>query len=410
MEEITRSRNPMILLVGAAGAFAIGSVFRVIAYAIFTAASRGNINTYTDLNHVSDWFHFVGVLAAFAAVGLTGWDLLPKRRLTELIEVGGATLATLLITIGSLVEAASTSSDSAANVIVAVGIGGWALLAFSRAARYNVAEQASPTGAPSMVPLWLAVSGALLIFAIGASLTVKVTDQGLGIAAGLLEAIGLLLLAQTILRARARRMLMTEPVPAVIVGLGVLVIGFLVYTVAAGIAFTPSSTLTQLRVGLALTNFILAVGTATLGWAAWIRVTELVAGHPRQPGRGEGWTFRRWPSSATVSAPQPGAPAGQEETPAPAEAWAPPVPGTVSADDTAVELPAAAPSEETTVERPTPPPSGDTTDESPAPAPEETPVAENRPAPPPSGPPRVITPPPPPPPAPPGRSPSAPGH
>jgi hypothetical protein len=398
MEEITRSRNPMILLVGAAGTFAIGSVFRVIAYAIFTASSRGNINTFTDLNHVSDWFHFVAVLAAFAAVGLTGWDLLPTKRLTELIEVGGATLATLLITLGSLVEAASTSSESAANVLVAVGIGGWALLAFSRAARYNVSEHVSPTVGPSMVPLWLAVSGSLLIFAIGAGLTVKITDQGLGIAAGLLEALGLLFLAQTILRARARRMLMTEPVPVVIVGLGVLVIGFLVYTVVAGIAFTPSSTLTQLRVGLSLTNFILAAGIATLGWAAWIRVTELVAGHARQPGRREGWTFRRWPSSAPDTPPQTDAPAGSGEVPATTEAWAPPVPGAVPAEDTTAESPA-------------PPPSEDTAVESPAPAPEERPAQENLPGPAPAAPPRVITPPPPPPPPPPtGRSPSAPGE
>lgn len=300
MEEIIRSRNPMILLTVGAGLFAIGSLFRVIAYAMFTASSPGNIDTFRNLGHASDWSHFAGALAALAGVSLAGWDLIPKKRIVDVVEVAAATLATLLITIGSLVEAASSSSLSAANVVVAIGIGVWALLALSRAARHNLAEQQAPGTGPSMVPLWLTVCAGLVVFAVGSGLTVKVTDQGLGIAAGLLEAIGLALLVQPIVLARSRGMLATAPVPAVIAGLVMAAVGFVVYAIVAGIVFTPSGTLTGLRVGIGLTNFILMVGVAVLGSAAWIRVGELVAGHPRQPvPRREGWSFRGWPSGGS---------------------------------------------------------------------------------------------------------------
>jgi hypothetical protein len=138
----------------------------------------------------------------------------------------------------------------------------------------------------------------------------------------------------------------------------------------AGIVFTPSGTLTGLRVGISLTNAILAVGVAILGWAAWQRVSELVTGHAQRPiAPRRGWTIPGRRSSAPSSAAEPTVALVTE-----AEPQAP------------QDAPPASPAEETPQPSEPSPPS---------PPPEATPPAPEAPA---YAPGKMITPPPPPPP------------
>lgn len=276
MGEITKSRTAMMVAVFAAFAYVLGSAFAILAYAVL---SSSNLGTFTDLGHASDWLHFVGALGALAGVGIVVQELVSKQQTqqsTELWEVAGAAVATLLIAIGALVNASSSSSGSTANVIGAVGVGGWALLVFSKAARPSRATQQGGAGANPQAALWLGASAGLLLFAVGSGFNVDVTNQGLGVASGVIEAFGIGTLTMVLATARNQRLLQTRPVPIVIGGLGVVALFFLGTAVVAGVVFGPNPSINGLRVGIALVTTLEFVGVAVLGLAAWTRVNEIV--------------------------------------------------------------------------------------------------------------------------------------
>jgi hypothetical protein len=101
-------------------------------------------------------------------------------------------------------------------------------------------------------------------------------------------------------------------VPTVLLGLVIVAVAFLTGAIVAGVVFTPSGTITQLRVGASLVSFLLGVGVVVLGFAAWLRVGQLVVNHP--PGsKSTGWTLRA-----------PRAPSEPNPAPSPPSEWAPP--------------------------------------------------------------------------------------
>lgn len=324
MDEIIRSMRTMLLLTFGAGLYAVGALLGTIAWAILDNNGR-NLRAFRDLGHAHDWLLFVGILVALAGVASAGWQALPRRQSVLLTELGIATISTLLITIGSLVEASSDSSDTAANVVVAIGVGGWALMALARAARYNLAPQDQPAIRSFATP-WLTIAGALLLFAVGSGLTVTLTDRGTAIAAGVLNAIAAAVVAQVLLAARRRRFLLRRTTVLVIVALLVNSASWVTAAVVAGLEFTRDGTLTGLRIGLGLVGFMSTIGVLLLAAAAWDQV-RMLADSRSSAQAPSGWAMPRFSPDRP-----PGEPASPADPPSwsswPPEAAPPPEPGT----------------------------------------------------------------------------------
>jgi len=270
----------MALLVAGAVVFVLGTAFLLASDATLPSSYLG---ASSDLAQAGRWLEFLGGACALAAVCLAGWELVLRSAWIAGAEIASASVGTLLITIGLLTSAASNGSSAAAPVTGAVGIGIWALLVLARAARVSLAEQ-RPAHAPgqggqggqagrgSQAELWLAAAVGLFVLAIGYGFSSAASSRGPGIAAGLLEAIGIAVLAGTVAAARSRGLLHSHPVPAVLAGLALLAASFLADAVVAGLAF---GTLTGLGAGLTVVTAVELAGIIALGVAAWTRVREL---------------------------------------------------------------------------------------------------------------------------------------
>lgn len=319
MNAITKSRHAMALLTGAIGFYALGTVLGIIAYATFSGDSVNSFNTFKDLGHASEWLIFVGALLALAAVCTVGWETMAARVADQQIELAAAVVATLLIAIGSLIAAASDTSTSTADVLVAIGVGIWALLALSRAARLNLAAQQTPGAGSPLATIWLLAAAGLLLFAVSEGFDVGPTDQGLGIAVGILEAVGFALLAWSLVSSRNRGLMASVPTGFVVWALAALVLAGLADAIVAGLVFTPHGTLKGLRIGISISYFIRLLGLVALGWAAWRRLGELVTGRPAVSAAGRsGWSWTRLTGQ--------GAPVPDPTRPFPAQPTTPPPP------------------------------------------------------------------------------------
>lgn len=270
----------MALLVAAAVVFVFGTAFVLASDATLPSSSGAS----SDLAQAGHWLQFLAAVALLGAVCVAGWEVIVRSDWAAGAEIAAAALGTLLFMIGLAAFAASNGSSPSAAVTEAVGIGVWALLVLSRAARVSLAEQGAVNSAVqetrSALPgahgrrqadLWLAAAIGLFVLAIGYGFTAA-SSRGPGIAAGLLQAVGLAALAGALAVARTRQMLHSRPVPVILVGLALLAISFLAYAVVAGLAF---ATLTALGVGLSIVTAVELAAVAALGLAAWTRVREL---------------------------------------------------------------------------------------------------------------------------------------
>jgi hypothetical protein len=290
LEQIIRSLKPMALLVAGAVVFVLGTAFLLASDATLPSSYLG---ASSDLAQAGRWLEFVGGACALGAVCVAGWELILRSAWIASAEIAAAAVGTLLITVGLLTAASSNGSSAAAPVTGAVGIGIWALLVLARAARVSLAEQrpahapgsqanpggqggrgsqGSQGGRGSQAELWLAAAVGLFVLAIGYGFSSAASSRGPGIAAGLLEAIGIGVLAGTVAAARSRGLLHSHPVPAVLAGLALLAASFLADAVVAGLAF---GTLTGLGAGLTVVTAVELAGIIALGVAAWTRVREL---------------------------------------------------------------------------------------------------------------------------------------
>jgi hypothetical protein len=276
MEQIVKSLKPMALAVVAAVVFVLGTAFLIASDATLTPSSLG---ASSDLAQPGRWLQFLAAAAALAAVCAAGWDLIVRSDWAGGVEIAAAALGTLLITVGLLAAAASNGSTSSGPVTVAVGIGIWALLVLSRAARTSLSEKGTENAArPLQSQIWLATAVGLFVLAIGYGLTAAANSQGPAIAAGLLEAIGVGTLAASMAAARSRGWLRGHPVSGVLAGLVVLTVSFLAAAIVAGLGL---STLTAQGIGLAIVAAIELAAFVVLGLAAWTRVRELYPGTVR---------------------------------------------------------------------------------------------------------------------------------
>jgi hypothetical protein len=280
LEHIIKSLRPMALLVAGAVVFVFGTAFVLAADATLPSSSSAS----SDLAQAGHWLQFLAAVALLGAVCVAGWEVIVRSDWPAGAEIAAAALGTLLFMIGLAVFAASNGSSPSAAVTEAVGIGVWALLVLSRAARASLAEQGPVNSAVqearSTLPggqghrqadLWLAAAIGLFVLAIGYGFTAA-SSRGPGIAAGLLQAVGIAALAGALAAARTRQMLHSRPVPVIVVGLALLAISFLAYAVVAGLAF---ATLTALGVGLSIVTAVELAAVVALGLAAWTRVREL---------------------------------------------------------------------------------------------------------------------------------------
>ena len=283
MEHIVKSLTPIALLVASAVVFVLGTAFLIASDATLPSA----LGASSDLAQAGRWLQFVAGACAMGAVCMAGWELILRSEWAAGAEIAAAALATLLLVIGLLVSAASNGSSPEAAVTSAVGIGIWALLVLSRAARASLAEQGPAhslaRGAGTSIPgsqgghgrqadLWLTAAIGLFVLAIGYGFTAAASSRGPGIAAGLLEAAGLAVVAASVAAARSRGLLSSRPVPSALTGLALLAVSFLAAAIVAGVAF---GTLTGLGAGLAVVTAFELAGVAALGLAAWTRLREL---------------------------------------------------------------------------------------------------------------------------------------
>jgi hypothetical protein len=278
LERIIRSLRPTALLVAGAVVFVLGTGFLLASDATLASASPGASG---DLAQAGRWLQFVAWACVLGAVCTAGWEAIVRSEWAAGAEIAAAALGTLLLMIGLAAFAASDGSSPAAAVTGAVGIGVWALLVLSRAARVSLAEQgpaySAEPGAQNVVPrrradLWLTAAIGLFALAIGYGFTSAAGSAGAGVAAGLLEAIGVAALAGSVAVARSRQLLHSPPVPGALVGLVLLAISFLAYAIVAGLAF---GSLTAQGAGLTVVTAVELAAVIALGLAAWTRVREL---------------------------------------------------------------------------------------------------------------------------------------
>ena len=279
MERIIKSLAPMALLVAGAVVFVLGTAFLLASDATLSASPGAS----GDLAQAGRWLQFLAVACVLGAVCTAGWEAILRSEWVAAAEIAAAALGALLITIGLAAFAASNGSSPAAPVTGAVGIGVWALLVLSRAARTSLAEQggtaqavrnASPSAGSRgrQADLWLSAAIGLFALAIGYGFTAAAGSTGPGIAAGLLEAVGIGALAGSVAVARSRQMLGSRPVLGILTGLALLAVSFLAYAIVAGLAL---GTLTALAVGLTVVTAVELAAIVALGLAAWTRVREL---------------------------------------------------------------------------------------------------------------------------------------
>src|SRR6185437_3867292 len=245
LEHIIKSLRPMALLVAGAVIFVFGTAFVLASDATLPSSSSAS----SDLAQAGHWLQFLAAVALLGAVCVAGWEVIVRSDWAAGAEIAAAALGTLLFMIGLAAFAASNGASPSAAVTEAVGIGVWALLVLSRAARASLAEQgpvnsavqearsALPGGRGRQADLWLAAAIGLFALAIGYGFTSAASSRGPGIAAGLLQAVGVTALAGAVAVARTRQMLRSRPVPVILAGLALLAISFLAYAVVAGLAF-----------------------------------------------------------------------------------------------------------------------------------------------------------------------------
>jgi hypothetical protein len=264
VDNIVTSLRAVALLVSAAVVFALGAAFLVAADASLSPTTLGASD---DLGQASRWLQFIAAAIALGAVCVAGWQLVLRSEPMAALEVAVVAVGALFVVIGSLTAAAY--DDSGGTVTGAVGIGIWALLVLSRAARTSLAENGSRGG---LAELWLLAAGGLFVLAIGYGLSSAATSTGPAVAAGLLEAVGAAALAACLFVARSRGRLTSKPATAAVAGLATLAASFLATGIVAGVSF---SSLSGEGDALAVTGVIALAAVVLLGVAAWIRVTEL---------------------------------------------------------------------------------------------------------------------------------------
>jgi hypothetical protein len=272
MIELVRSKQTMTLAAIAAGASALGSIIAGVAYAVLSSPDA--VSTTNNLLIAGQWLIFVGGLVALGAIKLAVWHRFVARQWSTLWELSGLALATLLIVIGFLVAALNKNSPSdGAKVVVAIGLGGWAVALLIGAAQRALAEQESPE-LVKQAPLRLAAAGAVVLLAIAAGLP-EPSSAAPAITKAVIGTVGFAGLAVVLTMARDRQLITTRVFPNVVIGLWAFVVSGIALAISSGFIYGSSGSLLWLRIGVSVAQFAYALAFLFLGWAAFARLPEL---------------------------------------------------------------------------------------------------------------------------------------
>lgn len=301
MLDIVRSREAMVMATVAAVLWALGSALGGLAYAVFNPS--GNFTTSNNLITASAWLIFVSGLVALGAVCFVAWHLFVTRQWTRMWEANAAALATLIFVIGLLIAATqATDVSTAADVVAAVGVGGWCALVVVGAARRALLEQETAV-AQHQAPIRLGGAASVLLLAIAIGLpNASLEDATLAVTNAAIFAIAFAGLVVVLAIARGRRFIITRRFVVLAVGLWTLAAAGVVRAVCDGIVFgPPPHSVLSIRLGLSVPSFVEAGAFLILAWAALGRVAELTVRIPTT-GPGTGVTMPP-PAPGTVAFP-----------------------------------------------------------------------------------------------------------
>jgi hypothetical protein len=347
MRELVRSRTALILVAIGLGLGVIGAVLNAVAALALTY--YGGSSTSSNLATAGEWLLFSGAAVLLIAVCTVGWVLLVAERWSDLLEVGGAAVATLVFTIGTLLNATkSQGQSSSGSVVGAVGVGLWALLLVAVAARRATTRQYStpqpftpqplmpqaagqqPISRPNEeAPLWLVAAGGLILASISTGLS---SYGGQGIASGVLLAVASVALLVAVAVARSKGLFTSPVTSTAVAGLGFFVAFGVAGAVSAAVLESATS-LTAIKAVLSVYYFLEGLAFLGLGLAAWRYSILLPAATPLATEAGPQTTVYR-PPPVYPPAPRPVPPdaaAPTAGTGQPAGGIAPQQPGPVAA-------------------------------------------------------------------------------
>ncbi|MHB2029025.1 MAG: hypothetical protein ACYCPT_09435 [Acidimicrobiales bacterium] len=268
-----RSRVALVFIAIGALAIAVSGLAIGIAYA--TLSSDQETGTFRDLIIAGEWMKAAGVVLVFVALGVVAWKLILRSPGADFWEVTAATASTLLYAIGGLIGAAQAmASPESANILAAIGIGGWAIVLAARAGRCAFSQHAIPT-TPRTAGLWLAASITALLLAISAGLpSASLTDQGLELTITILYLVGVVTLIGTLTVARSREFVSWSQ-KQFMVGLWFLAAAAACGVVVAAVVFGPSRSLTSIRIAIPTLGALEVLAYFLLALAAWGRAMTL---------------------------------------------------------------------------------------------------------------------------------------
>lgn len=282
MVELTRSRVGLILFAVAAGLLAFGKALLMVGYATISLTDPARSS---GLFTAGLWVIFAGALAGFVGVGAVVWEFIVARHNHDLWEVAAAAVATLLIVLGNLVTATEVNGSSTqnGNVLSAVGIGAWAIVAVAVAAIRSTPDGHGQSRYP-IASYWLAAAGGLVLIAVAYGLpSPTIGDATPGIVSQALVALGVAVLGSGLLAARSRGIITSPAFSIVGLALPLLCFASVASSVGIGIGFSSTATLTDIRVGFALPEAITAVAMLVFATAAMQRLSEVPPNYRLQP-------------------------------------------------------------------------------------------------------------------------------
>lgn len=223
----------------------------------------------------------------------------------------------------------ASASTQASNVVTALGFGAWALLALAVAAVCSFGE-GRMLGSRRASPYWLVAAGSLVLVAISAGLPNPSSgDSAIGVVAGILGAVGVAVLLVAFGVARSHGLISTNAFPALAAGLLAFVAWQIAQAVAWEIVYSPTGTLTKIRISLTVTEALLAIGYALLAQTALRRMGEAPAHFdPRATAPAPAaWHGATGSWLGTPATPPPWQSVSGQVPPAPPGAYPPHAPG-----------------------------------------------------------------------------------
>ena len=274
MIELVRSRHAITMVIVAAAVGGLANIFVGVAFVIYDGT---NLSSTHNLEIVGYWLGFVSTGIALVAVCYTVWEVFLARKWGRAWELSGAALATFLLVIGYLIIATEIPHyPESANILKAVGIGGWGIVVLVGAAKRALFEQGASIDV-RQAGLRAAGAASLLVLAVGEALpNASITQKALAITADAFAVAGIGGLLIVISYARSQMIFSARSLSFVQIGLGIFVLASMSGIISSSIIYgSTSHSINTFRIGISTPIFIFAIGYLIIAWAAFKRLSEL---------------------------------------------------------------------------------------------------------------------------------------